>query len=120
MTDKLSANMTTDHELLGDAIERARVMCNWVSKGGSPYNLDSHDIRVIVGEIDRLQALLASGWYLPRKPLNDLQIDSVNEQIKRCRQAHFTNIQIRINGEFEIHEADWIKHMKPLKSTGEL
>ena len=44
--------------------------------------------------------------------INDLQVASIKETIKRCRQAHFTDIYIRINGKWEKLEGDWIKHME--------
>lgn len=52
-------------------------------------------------------------WVLTDEHINDLQVASVNRVIDRCKRAHFTNIKIRINGEWEEHEADWIKHMRP-------
>ena len=44
--------------------------------------------------------------------INDLQVADIKETIKRCKQAHFTNIHIRVNGKWEVMEADWIKHME--------
>jgi hypothetical protein len=55
-----------------------------------------------------------TGWFLPASALNELQIASVNRQIERCKRAHHTDLAVRINGENESHEADWIKHMRPV------
>ena len=44
--------------------------------------------------------------------INDLQVDSIKSLIERCKQAHFADVHIRINGKWEVHEADWIKHME--------
>lgn len=49
--------------------------------------------------------------------INDLQVESIKRTIKRCKQAHFTNVHIRVNGEWEIEEADWIKHMEIKEET---
>lgn len=43
--------------------------------------------------------------------LNKPASDDLDEVIRKCKQAHFTNIKIRINGEWEEHEADWIKYL---------
>lgn len=54
---------------------------------------------------------VAEGWFLPDEKINDLQRRSLETTVKRCKQAHFTNVTIRINGQWEESEADWIKHM---------
>lgn len=51
-------------------------------------------------------------WRLTNEHINELQVASVDKIIKRCRAAHFVNVRIRINGKWEEHEADWIKHMQ--------
>lgn len=57
-----------------------------------------------------------NGWFLPAARINDLQQASVAHTIKRCKQAHFVDVRIRINSEYEYEEADWIQHLIP---TGE-
>ena len=52
------------------------------------------------------------GWSLPSEKINDLQQASIERTVKRCKQAHFVDVRIRINGEYEYEEADWIKHMQ--------
>ena len=32
--------------------------------------------------------------------------------IEQAARAHYTNAVVRINGQNEVHEADWIKHLK--------
>lgn len=44
--------------------------------------------------------------------INDLMRDSMLAVIKRAAGAHYTNIEMRINGKDERHEADWIKHLQ--------
>jgi hypothetical protein len=47
--------------------------------------------------------------------INDIQARSIVEQIKRCKLAHYTNLKVRINGQFEEREADWVKNMHILE-----
>lgn len=54
-------------------------------------------------------------WQLDAGRINDLQQDSIVALVKRCRAAHFVDVHVRINGKWEVHQADWIKHMKPRK-----
>lgn len=42
--------------------------------------------------------------------INDLQLESLRHAIKRAKAAHFTDLDIRINGQNERIEADWLKH----------
>lgn len=53
------------------------------------------------------------GWTLDAARINRLQDESIERLVKRCKQAHFVNVQVRINGEWEEFEADWIKHLVP-------
>lgn len=51
-------------------------------------------------------------WRLTDEHINSLQVASVDRLIKRAKAAHYVNVRVRINGDWEEHEADWIKHMK--------
>lgn len=62
-------------------------------------------------EIMREVEGLGDSWLLPMARINDLQRESVEHTIKRCNQSHFTDVRIRINGDYEYKQADWIKHM---------
>lgn len=42
--------------------------------------------------------------------INDFQLESLRRSIKRSKAAHFTDLIIRINGQDERIEADWLKH----------
>lgn len=44
--------------------------------------------------------------------VNDLQLESMRRVMNRARAAHFTNIDMRINGKNEISEADWLKQFR--------
>ena len=52
-------------------------------------------------------------FYLKDESINDIVRDSMLDVIKLARQAHFTDIHMRINGEWRRFEADWIKHLEP-------
>lgn len=58
------------------------------------------------------QKLPKAGWFLPLSSINDIQAVSVAEQVKRTKQAHHTDLDIRINGQNESHQADWVKHLQ--------
>ena len=51
-------------------------------------------------------------WVLTDKSINNLQVDSVDRLIERCKAAHYVDILIRINGKDERVQADWLKHLK--------
>lgn len=44
--------------------------------------------------------------------INALQIESIRQLIQRAKRAHMTDIKLRINGQDEWLEADWIKHLR--------
>ncbi len=44
--------------------------------------------------------------------LNGLQIESIHKLIERAKLGNFTNAQLRIEGKYEYHEADWIKFLR--------
>lgn len=44
--------------------------------------------------------------------INRLQVDSLRNAIKRAKAAHFTDLDIRINGQNERIQADWLKHFE--------
>ena len=50
-------------------------------------------------------------WLITDKNINTLQINSIQKLIDRARHAHHTDICLRINGQDEMYEADWLKHM---------
>ena len=50
-------------------------------------------------------------WLITDHHLNELQIDSIQRLINRAKHAHMTDIKLRINGQDEWHQADWLKHL---------
>ena len=51
------------------------------------------------------------GWLLTDKNINSLQVDSIQRLIDRLKHAHHTDVCVRINGQDEWFQADWLKHM---------
>ena len=50
-------------------------------------------------------------WLLTDKNINSLQVDSIQRLINRLKHAHQTDLCVRINGQYEWFQADWLKHM---------
>jgi hypothetical protein len=50
-------------------------------------------------------------WLLTDKNINSIQVNSIQRLINRLNHAHHTDIRVRINGQDEWFEADWLKHM---------
>ena len=50
-------------------------------------------------------------WLLTDKNINALQVDSIQRVIDRLKHAHHTDLCVRINGQDEWVQADWLKHM---------
>jgi hypothetical protein len=50
-------------------------------------------------------------WMLTDKNINLLQVDSIQRLIDRLKHAHHTDLCVRINGQDEWFQADWLKHM---------
>jgi hypothetical protein len=50
-------------------------------------------------------------WTLDGTRINDLQARSIRALIETCKAAHFTDVRVRINGEWRTFQADWIKHL---------
>lgn len=57
--------------------------------------------------------LTPTDWRLPSVKINELQQADIVRIVALCKQAHFVNVRVRINGEWREFEADWIKHLKP-------
>ncbi len=50
-------------------------------------------------------------WLLTDKNINSIQVDSIQRLIDRLKHAHHTDLCVRINGQDEWFQADWLKHM---------
>jgi hypothetical protein len=66
---------------------------------------------------DKVMQLMAQpeqepvAWLLTDKNINSLQVDSIQRLINRLNHAHHTDLCVRINGQDEWFQADWLKHM---------
>ena len=49
---------------------------------------------------------------LPDDSVNDQVRDGLRETIKLARNAHYTDVVVRIGGEDRRMEADWIKYLE--------
>ena len=56
-----------------------------------------------------------SSYFLDKKHINDIQVLSIDDLIKLCKQCHFVDIKLRLNGEDIWRQADWIKHLKKVE-----
>lgn len=59
-------------------------------------------------------------WCLTDAKINSLHADSIDRLIKRCKQAHYVDIRVRINGEYEWHEGDWLKHLRRVTEPADM
>jgi hypothetical protein len=50
-------------------------------------------------------------WMLTDKNINSIQVDSIQRLIDRLKHAHHIDLCVRINGQDEWFQADWLKHM---------
>lgn len=54
----------------------------------------------------------STNWRLSAEKINAIQQSSICELVKRCKAAHFVDVHVRINGKWEVFQADWIKHLE--------
>ena len=50
-------------------------------------------------------------WLITDEKINSLQVNSIQRLIDRARHANMTDIKLRINGQDEWFQADWLKHL---------
>lgn len=50
-------------------------------------------------------------WTLPHHCINRLQQASISEVVRLCKASHWADIVIRINGEYKVLQADWLKYL---------
>ena len=76
--------------------------------GGEPCGT-AEAIAVIEKALAQEQVPVA--WLITDEKINSLQVDSIQRLIDRARHAHMTDIKLRINGQDEWYQADWLKHL---------
>ena len=81
----------------------------------TPLAKDRQEVLEAVAAINQAIAKLESqepvAWLLTEKNINSLQVDSIELLINRLKHAHHTDLCVRINGQDEWFQADWLKHM---------
>jgi formamidopyrimidine-DNA glycosylase len=87
-----------------------RFIRKWWPKAGHAHNSFWGGGRIVQQDEDVLRP---TDWKLSASRINHLQQASMMLLIRRCRQAHMVNVHVRINGKWEVFQADWLKHMEP-------
>jgi hypothetical protein len=65
-------------------------------------------LRQAIAELESQEPV---AWLLTDKNINSIQVDSIQRLIDRLKHAHHTDLCVRINGQDEWFQADWLKHM---------
>jgi len=78
--------------------------------GGEPIGT-AEAIKVGKQAIAELESQEPVAWLLTEKNINSLQVNSIQLLINRLKHAHHTDLCVRINGQDEWFQADWLKHM---------
>ena len=68
-------------------------------------------LAVVQTALTELESREPVAWLLTEKNINSLQVDSIQLLIDRLKHAHHTDLCVRINGQDEWFQADWLKHM---------
>ena len=78
-----------------------------------PQQIHYRDEAIQAGKqaIAALESQEPVAWLLTEKNINSLQVDSIQLLINRLKHAHHTDLCVRINGQDEWFQADWLKHM---------
>jgi hypothetical protein len=78
-----------------------------------PQQIHYRDEAIEAGKqaIAALESQEPVAWLLTEKNINSLQVDSIQLLINRLKHAHHTDLCVRINGQDEWFQADWLKHM---------
>ena len=78
-----------------------------------PQQIHYRDAAIEAGKqaIKELESQEPVAWLLTEKNINSLQVDSIQLLIDLLKHAHHTDLCVRINGQDECFQADWLKHM---------
>jgi hypothetical protein len=97
-------------EVLKKALE-ALELCNGAETVDGVVIYTDQEIAAIKEAIAELESQEPVAWLLTEKNINSLQVDSIQLLINRLKHAHHTDLCVRINGQDEWFQADWLKHM---------
>ena len=109
--------------------ELAKRQGDWGLQGSRKHQIMRYLENDAMREVQRLGQEIEQepvAWLLTDKNINSLQVDSIQHLIDRLKHAHHTDVCVRINGQDERFEADWLKDMvrvtppqrKPLQFAG--
>ena len=59
----------------------------------------------------------APDYILPSESLNQPMLNGLRLLLARVPHAHYIDVVVRINGNDEKHQADWIKHLAQVQPT---
>ena len=82
------------------------------------WECGEHQNKALTELIEALRQALAQpeqepvAWSITERNINSLQVDSINSLIGRAKHAHMIDVKVRVNGQDEWYEADWLKHLK--------
>ena len=83
-----------------------------------PAHNQTPEIKSAIETLETLRQALAQpeqepvAWSITERNINSLQVDSINSLIGRAKHAHMIDVKVRVNGQDEWYEADWLKHLK--------
>lgn len=90
----------------------------WIAQNGDgTYTVGEGDIEIAVCKHrDDAIWLKEAGyepaaWLVTEYHINELQAESIQQLIDRAKHAHTADIKLRIEGQDEWYEADWLKHL---------
>lgn len=103
--------MTKD-EALKLALEALEIGLTLIEDFGSTEQLNAqHKAITAIYEALAQPEQKPVAWLITDEKINSLQVDSIQRLIDRARHAHMTDIKLRINGQDEWFQADWLKHL---------
>jgi len=91
-----------------EVIETAIKAGDWKVDGACDPDNVIYGLRQAIAELESQEPV---AWLITDEKINSLQVDSIQRLVDRARHAHMTDIKLRINGQDEWHQADWLKHL---------
>jgi hypothetical protein len=99
----------TQEKALKLALEALEVSTDWDVNATGKQLKSMQAITALRKALAQTQEPVA--WLITDEKINSLQVDFIQRLIDRARHAHMTDIKLRINGQDEWHQADWLKHL---------
>lgn len=53
-----------------------------------------------------------TNWKISADHINKFQQSSIMTLVKLAKAAHYVDVVVRINGEYRVIQADWLKHLE--------